>query len=187
MSPDGGWSDVRTVDRLLAVVLGLAGLAGGLLVTAEVVAGLLDRPPLLLPVRSATAELTARSWSDTLVLVVAGAALAVGVLLLVAELTPRRRTELVLQPRDARVTCTVSTGSVGHLLEHAASGVPGVRAASARVRRRRARLDVSVPIRDRGEAGRMNERAAAAATGALTGLRLRSAPRLQVRRTEQGA
>jgi hypothetical protein len=40
---------MRTLDRILALALGLAGLAFGVLVVAEVINAALSRPPLLLP------------------------------------------------------------------------------------------------------------------------------------------
>jgi hypothetical protein len=81
---------MRTLDRILAIVLGLAGFAFGVLVVAEVINAAFSRPPLLLPYRDAAAFLRERPWSDGVIVAVAALLLAAGLLLLIAELKPRR-------------------------------------------------------------------------------------------------
>ena len=56
---------MRTVDRVLALVLGLAGLALGIVVVAEVVQGLLGRPGhLLVPYEGVATWLRSRTRAE---------------------------------------------------------------------------------------------------------------------------
>ena len=175
---------MRAVDRVLALLLGLAGLAFGVLVVAEVINAALNRPALFLPYRQAASFLRERPWSDGLVITIAALLLAVGLLLLIAELRPRRRAHLVLQPLDPQVTTTLSTRSVARVLENAAVHTAGVQRARATVRGRRVRLRLDVPARESADIANQAERNA---RSALDGLQLRRSPRLTVRTTRENA
>jgi Family of unknown function (DUF6286) len=169
---------MRAFDRILALVLGLAGLVFGVLVVAEVINAALSRPPLLLPYPQAAAFLREHSWSDGPIVTIAVLLLAAGLLLLIAELKPRNRTHLVLRPLDPQTTTTLSTRSLARVLENAATQTTGVHRATATVRARRARLRLQVPLRDAGEIAAQAERNAASV---LSDLQLRRSPRLVVR------
>ena len=77
---------MRAFNRVLSLLLGLALLAGGLLVAAEVAAALLDRGELIIPARRWADELRATTFTDTRV--VFGVIAAVGLVLFVAEARP---------------------------------------------------------------------------------------------------
>lgn len=178
---------MRAVDRILSLVLGLVGLALGALVAVEVVAALAGKPPVLLPYSAVATWLRGQPWSGGPVLTIGGVLLGLGLVLLLAELKRRRRTHLVLGPRDGQVTVTVSTRTLAHLLEQVAAGTPGVDRASARVHRRRARLTVQVPVRSGQDAAGIAEAARARAAEALVTLQLRSTPRLTMRTHREAA
>ena len=74
---------MRAFNRVLSLLLGLALLAGGLLVAAEVAAALLDRGELVIPARRWADELRATTFADARV--VFGVVAAVGLVLFVAE------------------------------------------------------------------------------------------------------
>ncbi|MCW2739714.1 MAG: hypothetical protein JWR45_136 [Blastococcus sp.] len=169
---------MRTFDRILALILGLAGLAFGILTIADVIAAALGRPALALPYSPAAAFLREHPWSSGPVITIAAVLLGVGLLLLIAELKPRRRTHLVLRPQDPQVTATLSKGSVARVLEDAAAQTAGIQRARATVSRRRARLQLYVAVRDSAEIAR---RAEENARSALADLELLRAPRLGVR------
>jgi hypothetical protein len=170
---------MRTFDRILALILGLAGLAVGILTVAEVVAAALGRPALALPYSPAATFLREHPWSAGPVITISAVLLGVGLLLLIAELKPRRRTHLVLRSKDPQVTATVPTGSVARVLEDAAGQTAGIQRARATVSRRRARLQLHVAVRDAAEIARQAEDNARTA---LADLELLRAPRLVVRR-----
>jgi hypothetical protein len=176
---------VRAIDRTLAVLLGAAGTLLGVLVVVEVVAARLDRPPVALPYSGPAAWLRETPWSAAAVVAGCVALLATGLLLLVGELAPRRRASLVLDARAPGVTATLSTRSVARVLENAATSVPGIERAAAQVRRRRARLAVTVPLRDPGEVARIGAEARDSAAAALDALNLRAAPRLRTRTRQE--
>jgi hypothetical protein len=178
---------MRTFDRLLSLLLGIAGLVLGVLGTVEVVVAALRRPPLVLPYPQVASWLRQHTWSAGVVVAIAAALLAVGLVLLLLELKPRRRTQLVLQLRDPAVTTTLSVHSLARLLETTAVGTPGVDRAHGRVRRRRARVRLDVSVPDPAEVSRIQEQARAAASAALEDLHLRRAPRLTVRTKRRSA
>lgn len=169
---------MRTFDRILALLLGLAGLALGILVIAEVIAAALGRPAVLLPYSPVATFLREQSWSAGVVLAISAVLLGLGLLLLIAELRPRRRTHLVLQSDEPQVTATLPIRSVARVLEDAALHTGGIHGARARVRRRRARLRLDVAVR---EGAAIADLAEANARSALADLHLRNAPRLAVR------
>ncbi|SDF85564.1 DUF6286 domain-containing protein [Klenkia brasiliensis] len=169
---------MRGVDRVLALVLGLVGLGGGVLLAAEVVQGLLGRTGhLVVPYEGVARWLREHAWSSAPV-VAAGAGVAVaGLLLLVAEVVPRRRTLLVVASDDADVVTAVARSGVGRTLEQAVAGVPGVDGTRSRVGRRTVRLTVRTALHDPADLERqVHERASAA----LAGLGLVAAPELDV-------
>ena len=176
---------MRTLDRLLTVLLAVAGLVLGVLVVVEVVAAALDRPAVVLPYGPVAGWLRDNPWSAVAVIAIAVGLLVLGLLLLLAELRPRRRTDLVLTGHDPAVTTTLSTRSLGRVLETAATATPGVERARARARARRARLEVRVPVRDPAEVARIGREAEANATAALEELQLRRTPRLRVRTRQE--
>ncbi|GHE09200.1 DUF6286 domain-containing protein [Klenkia taihuensis] len=169
---------MRGVDRVLALVLGLAGLGGGVLLAAEVVQALLGRPGhLVVPYEGAARWLREQTWSGAWVLAVGAGLAALGLLLLAAELAPRRRTLLVVATEEPDVVTAVTRGGVGRALEQAVAAVPGVDGTRSRVGRRTARLTVRTALRDSTELeAQVRERAAAA----LAGLGLAAAPALDV-------
>ncbi|MBM7804686.1 hypothetical protein JOD57_000523 [Geodermatophilus bullaregiensis] len=176
---------MRTFDRVLAVLLAVAGLLLGGLVVVEVVVAALGRPAVVLPHGPVAGWLRENPWSAGIVVAIAVALLVLGLVLLLAELTPRRRTDLVLTEHDPAVTTTLSTRSLGRLLETAATATPGVERASARARARRARLSVHIPVRDAAEVARIGREAEANATSALEELQLRRTPKLRVRTRQE--
>lgn len=170
---------MRTADRILALVLGLTGLGLGLVVAAEVVQALLGRPgPLLLPYSDTASWLRDHAWSDGAVRTMGGALVVVGLLLVLLELKPRRKTLLVLSgDADSDVVTAVSRSGVGRAMEQSVSGLPGVDGTRSEVSRRTARLTVRTALRETGDLeAQVRERAGQA----LEGLSLVATPKLDV-------
>jgi hypothetical protein len=96
---------MRVVNRIAALLLGLLLIAAGVLVVAETVLYLLDRPPWL-PLESWRDRLSSTQLSHSTVLTVSIIALAVGLLIILAEVRP-------LRPQRLRTTPLAAPGAAG--------------------------------------------------------------------------
>jgi hypothetical protein len=132
---------MRAFNRVLSLLLGLALLAGGLLVAAEVAAALLDRGALVIPTRRWADELRETTFADAQV--VFGVIAAVGLVLFVAEVRrwPKRRISLA---GDQQRSWWVLRRSLEQQLGRAVTTGTAATGARARVRSRRRRLRVRV-------------------------------------------
>jgi cell division protein FtsL len=122
---------VRIVNRVLAAVLALALLVGGLLAAVEIVVAGFDRRPWVVPHDQWYRSARARSWNSApprwifIGLVVAGLAL------LLLQLARRRPTTLELTP--AAVPADLGRRSLERALRREASRVDGVAGAKVKV------------------------------------------------------
>jgi uncharacterized protein DUF6286 len=122
---------VRIANRVLAAVVALALLVGGLLVAVEIVVAGFDRRPWVLPHDHWYRSARTRAWDSSpprwifIGLVVAGLAL------LLLELARRRPAALPLTP--AAIPADVNRRSLEKALVREANRVDGVAGAKARV------------------------------------------------------
>jgi hypothetical protein len=93
---------VRAFNRVLSLLLGLALIAGGLLMVVEVVTAFVGDTPWPIRVDRWAATLRQQTFADTLPRVVFLAAAAVGLVLLVAEARPWPKRSLALTSDDQR-------------------------------------------------------------------------------------
>jgi hypothetical protein len=93
---------VRAFNRVLSLLLGLALIAGGLLMVVEVVTAFVRDTPWPIRVDQWAATLRQQAFADTLPRVVFLAAAAVGLVLLVAEARPWPKRGLALTTDDQR-------------------------------------------------------------------------------------
>lgn len=169
---------MRMLNRVLAVLFAFALIALGILVPVEVIRAALSKRPWLLPWESLTADLTRNSWqAGPIRAVLIGAAL-VALLLLTAQLKPRRPGALPLTPSADGVEASTTRRSLQKTLERAASEVDGVSTATARVGRRTAKITARSFLR---EAGGLRELLTEHVTSRLDSLSLAHPPRLDVR------
>ncbi|MDA2814946.1 DUF6286 domain-containing protein [Nocardiopsis sp. RSe5-2] len=126
------------------LVLAVAVLAGAAAVSA--VAG----APLRVPVVGDALDRAAgMRWRDTAVLVAAGGAALVGLVLLVSALLPGRARWTALRTDDPDLVVGLSRSALRRAVAAAARGVSGVRGVRATVRRRAVRVRVDTELRDR--------------------------------------
>lgn len=174
---------MRTFDRVAAVLLAFVGLVGGVLLAIECVHTALGGSGHLVVGYEPVADFFRTNTWSTAVIVTIGVLLAlVGLVLLVAELKPRRPALLVLESTDGDVTAALPRRGVGRVLQSAAAGVDGVDGSTAKVRGRKVVLTAHTPLRDPGDLRTSVTRQAQAA---LDGLHLRRAPSLTVRVRQQ--
>ncbi len=140
---------LRLVNRLLATLLSLALVAAVVVLLAELVQWVRDAPSLLVPWRDWGPDLASVRVEDAGLMVVAGVATAVGLLLLVFELTPHGPASRPTEPLGPDVTTVATAAGLRSAAVTAARDVPGVRTASASVRRRSVRVRAGTRARDR--------------------------------------
>ena len=147
---------MRVVNRLAGIVLALLLIGGGLLVIAETVLFLADRPPWLLPLESWRDTLSSTELADRAVLATAIVALVVGLGVLILQLrrvTPNRLR--AAPPTDAgpapdgadpkgHPDWWLQRRSVERRTAAAAQSVWGVHDAQAHARGRRGRWGLTV-------------------------------------------
>lgn len=140
---------MRTLNRALAVVIALALAALGVLVVAEIIHAALDRSGhLLLPYERLARFGRAHTWDSGPVITISAVVAALGLLLLLAQLLPRRPGLLTVATDDPTVEAGVERRTLGKAMAAAAGDVDGVSKATARVRGRRANVIATSHLRD---------------------------------------
>lgn len=169
---------MRTTDRILALLFGLVGLIGGVLVVVEIVyRGLHDTGYLLVPWTSFSSYLRETSWSAIAVITTGVVLALLGVVLVVAELKPRRPALLVLSSVHPDVTAALPRRAVARLVTAALEDTPGVERTSVSVRARRISVDARTTVRDNTG---LSAKLEATAHQSVDGLQLRRTPKLDV-------
>lgn len=154
---------MRTVDRVLAVLLALVLVALGILIPVEVIRALSGVSGYLaLPYPPVADFLRDNQWSSPAILAISAAVALLGLLLLLAEVTRRRPGLFTVATDTDSVAAGLSRRSIARALAHATTDLDGISSASTTVRRRRAHVDAVTPLRDPGDLGdRAQQRAEA--------------------------
>lgn len=174
---------MRLTNRVVSVLLALAIIVAGLVVPVEIVRGALSKPHWLLPWEAATSNLRRDSWQSGPVRSILIVAVAVGLLLLVAQLKPRRPSAIPLAPLTPQVEASTTRRSLQSTLQHAAADVDGISSAKAVVRRQSAKVTAVSHLRDSaGIEAEVRERVGRR----LDALGLAHAPRLTVQVRPEG-
>ncbi len=166
------------VNRVLAVLFAVALTAVGVLVPVEVVRAALGMRHWLLPWENVTADLSKNSWQAGPVRAVLIGIAVVGLLLLFAQLKPRRPSALPLSPLTAGVHASTTRRSLRPALQRAASEVDGVSDAQVKVGRRKVKVTARAHLR---ATGGLKEQVSEHVSGRLDSLGLVKAPRVAVR------
>lgn len=136
----------RRVLPATIVALVLAVVAA--LVAVEVIGGLFGSPPGLLPVEQLNSLGRDTRWNDSLLFVVCGLAILLGLLLLFLALKPGRPRAVVLTSADPQVVMGIESAGMSRHLARAAESVPGVSSAQVAVSARKVRVAASSALRD---------------------------------------
>jgi hypothetical protein len=140
---------MRLANRVLAAVLGLAVLAGGLIVAVEIVVAGFDRRPWVLPHDDWYRSARLRTWDAAPPRWIFIGLLAAGLALLVLQLARRRPSALALTP--GAVPADVGRRSLERSLAREAARVDGIAAAKAKVRKERAEVVATSGRRQTGD------------------------------------
>jgi hypothetical protein len=173
---------LHLVNRLLALLLGLALVAAAVLACVEVVRWALDSGPWLVPWPDWGAWLSDARASDPAVLIASGVAAALGLLLLLFELKRRTPDAFEAEPLLPGVATGVTRRGVESAVTSAARGVSGVSGASSRMRR--GRVTVTARSRVRGQGEGLDDRVRQAVEEQVSALALRRKPTARVRMEE---
>lgn len=169
---------LHLLNRLLAALVAAAVVALAVVTGVEVVLWALGRDVWIAPWRDWAGRLAELRADDTGLLVVSGAAAAVGLLLLAFELKRRRPDVLDTRPLLDGVPTVATRSGVASAATSAARGVSGVTTASAGVRR--SRLSVQARTRARGDTGPISEQVREAVEKSLADLEIVRRPKVSV-------
>ena len=142
---------MTVVNRVLATLLALAVLLGGLLAVVEIVLAALGRQPWLVPHPDWTTWLSDQTLGSGIVRAVLIGAVVLGLVLLVLALRRGRPGALPLPSRVESVRTTASRRGIERTLRAAATRPDGVRDARVKARRRTVRVRAATALRDPGD------------------------------------
>jgi hypothetical protein len=168
---------MRYVNRVVVALLTLALAVTGVFAAIEVVLAMLSRPPLVLPREQAIDALQHSRWADTPVRGVLLGVAALGLVLLISQLVPRRTRLLPIADPTPGVTAATTRRSVERALRRAATAADGITGASVTARPRRVRVRAVTGLRD---VTGIHANLIAAVTDQLDGIGLARRPALSV-------
>ncbi len=151
---------MRPLNRVLAFLLGLALAGFGIIVAVETTLLLSGRSPWLVPRQRWDRNLAEQDWDHPTLVLVLSIVLAAGVVLLVAQLVPRRPRRLPVRTDHDDRQLSISRRGLEGQLARVTRRDQDILDARVRVNRRRARLkavfadashesEVGVRIRER--------------------------------------
>ncbi len=168
---------MRTLNRVLTLLFAVALAAVGVLLAVETAVAVFGSNPVLLDWRSAYRAGRSDTWDSTLVRVIAAAVTAVGLLLLLLELKPRRVRRLRVDSADAHTDAALTRAGLRSALQKAAESVDGITGASVKVGRRRAKVTAQSRGGQAELAQGLDTEVRTAVTERLAALQLRHPPR----------
>ena len=141
---------MNVVNRLLAAVLALAVLIGGLLAATEIVLAQLKRPSWLIPHEQWSAWLRDRTFSEGLTRAILAGLVVLGLLLLLAALRRGKPRTLSLASTTPGVQVTASRRGVERTLRAAAARTSGVASVDVKASRRKVKVKAHTATRAAG-------------------------------------
>lgn len=178
---------MRILNRVLAAILGLALLAGGLLVAIEIALGLLDRDPWVIPRDVWYQQFRLSDWMASWVRTMFALLCLAGGFLVALQLSRRGPQTLSLRSPEQWARAEVGRLSLQKSLARTAKSVDGIAEAKATVGTRRVVVAARTSRRDPGD---LEVRVAQAVGAQLEAMQLakqaRVSVRVQPRRSREG-
>lgn len=175
---------MRLVNRVLAALLSLALVAAAVLLIATVIADRANHRQGIVHWQAAYNWARHTTWNAGSVRVICGILILLGLVLLIAELTPARAARLAADPEvagaDAIDTAYTRRG-LSAAIRSAVTAVDGVRSSSVTIKRRKVKIAATASARDRATAHRLRDPIADAARQRLSALKLRRPLAVSVR------
>ncbi|MCW3844351.1 alkaline shock response membrane anchor protein AmaP [Micromonospora yasonensis] len=172
---------MRIANRLLAFLLSLALTLGAVLVLIEIVAYAVGAKAIVLDWPGLYRWASGTTWGSGIVRLVGVGLAVIGLLLLAAQLNPRRPDRLRLQAVDSATDAAITRRGLARTLRDAAIEVDGVHDAHVTVGRHLVRVRAEVHDGAAPSVDSLHAAVASAAQHRLDALRLAMAPALSVR------
>ena len=172
---------MRVVERFLSLLLALAVIVGAVVLALEVGWAVAGQDPLLVQWRSAYTSGTTSTWDSTPARIIAVALIAVGLLLLLAELKPRRAPRLKMVGTDPTIDAAITRRSLRSTLLNGAKQVDGISGAKVKVSKRKATVTAVSRLGSADTARGLTGELEAALQTRLDALQLARTPRLRTR------
>lgn len=171
---------MKFVNRVLAAFLALGLIIGGLLLVVEVVAQRVGSAPVLVRWDSAYMWGTTTTWDSNVIRIVVILLAVAGLILLAAELKRPTVKRLPVAHSADNVDIAYTRRGVAGAVKGAASGVDGVRSASAVVGRRSVKVTAVSSATEPAAAKSLTQSVTAAVQKQVNDLKLDPAPRVHV-------
>ncbi|MGI5240153.1 DUF6286 domain-containing protein [Dactylosporangium sp. CA-139066] len=171
---------MRLVNRLLALIVSLALVAGAVVVVVDVVAVMTGHRPVAVDWPAAYRWAGHVTWAGGEVRLICGLLAVVGLVLLGLELRPRRPARFATASDNPATDAAYTRRGVGQTVRDAVTGVGGIDDAAVTVRRRHLRVRAKAIAREPATAASRDSVTQAARTR-LDALQLRRPPKLTVR------
>lgn len=172
---------MRILNRFLAFILALAILAVSVIVIVEVISYAINRESLIVDWMSWQRWAERTHFNSTQIKVVSIILIVVGLVLLLAELKPRRVTRVSLESDDTATDAAITTKGIAVVAKAATVDVDGVSDAAASASPRRVTVTATSAERDKAAAQALTAPVTTAVQTRLDSLRMQRRPRLSVR------
>jgi len=172
---------MRILNRFLAFILAIAVLAVCIVVIAEVIAYAINGEHLIVDWMSWQRWAERTHFDSSVIKVLSIIFIVVGLILLLAELKPRRVTRVSLQSAEAATDAAITTKGIAVVARTATTDVDGISDASTSASPRRVTVTATAAERDSAHAQSLIAPVTAAVQTRLDSLRMQRHPRLSVR------
>ncbi|MEV8510167.1 DUF6286 domain-containing protein [Actinoplanes sp. NPDC051475] len=173
---------MKVLNRLLAPLLALGFLFAAAVGVIEVIAHRTGHRPVLLNWPGVYHWAAHTSWGAAPVRLLSVGLVVAGLLLLIAQLTPRRPARLPITTTNPATDTAITRRGLAHSLRRAVTGIDGVSHAHVTVRRRRARINATTRAGE-SDTGTLRTTLTETARRQLDALHLSHPPTLAVRVT----
>ncbi|MEV4467647.1 DUF6286 domain-containing protein [Micromonospora echinofusca] len=174
---------MRVLNRLLALLLAVAVVFAATVGVIEVIAQRAHHHPVLLDWPGVHHWAARTSWGAAPVLLLSIGLVIIGLLLLIAQLKPRRRTRLPIAAANPATDAAITRGGLAHNLRRTVTGIDGVGHAHVTVRRHHARVSATTRNATDSDRDKLRTTLTDAAQRQIAALHLNHPPTLSVRVT----
>ena len=171
---------MRILNRFLAFILALAVLAVCVIVIVEVIGYAINGEHVIVDWMSWQRWAERTHFNSTVIKVLSIVFIVVGLILLLAELKPRRVTRVTLQSDESATDAAITTKGIAVVAKAATTDVDGISDASASASHRRVTVTATAAERDKAYAQALTAPVTTAVQTRLDSLRMQRHPRLSV-------